>query len=69
MTFWHPHNLRVRLDERKPTAAEFYCGSFCSRDYFAIQPALSTTDIAANLVFERCPAKLRIKPTNSSCLF
>ena len=45
MTFWHPHILS--LDENKPKAAECYCGFVNSRDYFAIQPNLSTTDIAA----------------------
>ena len=35
------------LDENKPKAAECYCGFVSSRDYFAIQPNLSTTDIAA----------------------
>ena len=45
MTFWHQHILS--LDENKPKAAEYYCGFVNSRDYFAIQPNLSTTDIAA----------------------
>ena len=35
------------LDENKLKAAECYCGFVNSRDYFAIQPNLSTTDIAA----------------------
>ena len=37
------------LDENKPKAAECYCGFVNSRDYFAIQPNLSTTDIAATV--------------------